>query len=110
LEDLFKDRQELVLYDENNLEELVDYYLNHEEERERIATSGFNKVRSFHTYDHRVESIMQSVKEHTGAPLNRQNRFFEEITLKKVKFFQSRLGQCLSKRKICYLRFLSTLG
>ena len=91
--DLFKDREDLVFYDENNLEELAGYYLNHEEERERIAASGFNKVRSRHTYDHRVESIMQFAQKHASAPAHRSSWLGEKIALNKVKFYQSRLGK-----------------
>lgn len=96
-EDLFKDREDLVLYDENNLEELAGYYLDHEEERKRISASGFNKVRSRHTYDHRVESMIQFVQEHASAPLHRPSWFDEKIALNKVKLYQSRLGKWLPR-------------
>jgi hypothetical protein len=93
LDDLFQDKEELVLYDENNLEELASYYLNHEEERKRIATSGFNKVRSRHTYDHRVESIIRFMQEHASDSLHHPSWLDEKIAMTKVKFYQSRLGK-----------------
>src|SRR5438552_10472209 len=39
--------QECVLYDEDNLEELLEYYLDHEEERRCIAEAARQRVREF---------------------------------------------------------------
>ncbi|MBI5741870.1 MAG: glycosyltransferase [Nitrospirae bacterium] len=62
LEDLFKDRQHLVLYDnQEDLAGLVRYYLEHEDEREKIALAGYNEVLGKHTYDRRVEDIIRTV-------------------------------------------------
>jgi glycosyltransferase involved in cell wall biosynthesis/tetratricopeptide (TPR) repeat protein len=36
----FRDRQECVYYTDDNLEELLEYYLTHEEERQAIAAAG----------------------------------------------------------------------
>lgn len=35
----------------------VDYYLSHDEERERIARNGYEKVKKYHTYEQRVQSF-----------------------------------------------------
>jgi GT2 family glycosyltransferase/tetratricopeptide (TPR) repeat protein len=43
----FQDRQECVFYTEDNLEELLEYYLAHENERRAIAAAGQAKVHSF---------------------------------------------------------------
>lgn len=45
----FKSRSELF--------RLVDYYLEHEEERKKIAENGRRKVREFHDYDSRIDEI-----------------------------------------------------
>lgn len=37
----------------------IAYYLEHEEKREEIARNGYEKVKSAHTYDHRVAQILQ---------------------------------------------------
>jgi GT2 family glycosyltransferase/2-polyprenyl-3-methyl-5-hydroxy-6-metoxy-1,4-benzoquinol methylase/spore maturation protein CgeB/Tfp pilus assembly protein PilF len=63
LEDLFEDRKHLVLYDEENLESLVDHYLEHTEEREAIAMAGREAILEAHTYDHRVAQILETVLE-----------------------------------------------
>lgn len=43
-------------------ESLVDkcrYYLSHEDERKDLAKSGYDKVKKYHTYRNRVETIME---------------------------------------------------
>ncbi len=42
--------------------ELIRYYLEHEEERERIAQAGIENVLNNHTYDNRIEEIKQVCK------------------------------------------------
>jgi hypothetical protein len=95
LEELFTDRKDLVLYDEDNLEELVEYYLRRESERELIAASGYKKVLSLHTYEHRVQQILQDVKDLDDFIYRRPNKLLEGIALGKIRFSQSRLGKCL---------------
>lgn len=63
LEEIFEDKKHLVLYDnEKDLLEKINYYLTHETEREEIAYNGYKEVLSNHTYEHRVEEILNLVK------------------------------------------------
>lgn len=59
--DLFTDRQHLVLYNEDNLTELLNYYLNNTIEREFIAKQGREEVLKKHTYSNRVKVILNKV-------------------------------------------------
>jgi len=62
LSEIFQDKKHLVIYrDENELSELADYYLRHDEERERIAEEGMKEVLSKHTYEHRVKEMMDII-------------------------------------------------
>lgn len=61
LDELFVDREHLVIYDDDDLEDLVEYYLAHEDEREAIAAAGRAEVLRRHTYDHRVASLLDTV-------------------------------------------------
>jgi len=62
LEELFQDRRHLVLYENReHLLDLLHYYLEHEDEAERIAEAGHREVLARHTYDHRVEEIVCTV-------------------------------------------------
>ncbi len=62
LGDLFEDGKHLVTY--KTLDEMVEkakYYLEHDEEREKIAKAGHEEFMSKHTYKHRVEKIFEIV-------------------------------------------------
>jgi len=60
----FEIGKELVLYPRGNMEELkdtIDYYVDHDEERERIRLCGFNRCP---TYEDRVRTMMSFVEKH----------------------------------------------
>lgn len=62
LEELFTDRQHLVIYrNSEELIQLVRYYLEHPEEREAIAKAGQSLVLTKHTYQHRAEQILSTI-------------------------------------------------
>ncbi len=58
---LFRDRIQLVYFHDANIEELAEYYLSHEEERETIALAGYREVNSRHTFHHRLQKIFNDV-------------------------------------------------
>lgn len=58
----FEIGEDLVVYE--NIEDLVSkchYYLEHEEERKRIARNGYEKVKQYHTFAHRFEEIIKKI-------------------------------------------------
>lgn len=58
----FVDGEDMILYKPRQLSEVndkVNYYLAHEEERRRMAEKARQKVMKAHTWDHRVEELMQ---------------------------------------------------
>ena len=55
---LFEDRKHLVYFNEENIEDLIAYYLEHEDEREEIALNGYLEAHAKHTYDHRAEHLI----------------------------------------------------
>jgi len=57
-ETLFHDREELGIYRDEEIRDAVAYYLDHEEERERIAARGRKIVHAAHTYAHRLEDLL----------------------------------------------------
>ena len=61
LDDMFLDREHLVIYDDSDLEELAAYYLAHGEERKAIARRGREEVLRWHTYDHRSDALVDRV-------------------------------------------------
>jgi glycosyltransferase involved in cell wall biosynthesis len=60
--ELFRDGEHLVTYRSGEeLVEKVAYYLEHEDERERIASAGRAEVMAKYTYRHRVERLLSEV-------------------------------------------------
>ena len=65
MEKEFTDREHLVFYEYKNfkqLKELIDYYLTHDEERERIRIAGHNLVKEKYTYKNRWEYILNELE------------------------------------------------
>lgn len=59
-----KNKEDLVCFESiEELTELCGYYLTHEEERRRIAENGQRKVAAHHTYEQRIEKMMETVWE-----------------------------------------------
>lgn len=59
LEELFIDKKHLALYDnDEDLDQKIHFYLEHDEERERIALEGQKEVHQHHTYDHRAKRML----------------------------------------------------
>lgn len=60
---LFKDGEHLVRFDNpGELVKKIKYYLDHSEERERIAMQGREEVLKNHTYEHRIEKLLSVVE------------------------------------------------
>ncbi|NOZ26199.1 MAG: glycosyltransferase [Nitrospirae bacterium] len=74
LTDLFKDRKHLVIYhDKDELVELVKYYLDNDDEREKIAAEGMKEVLQKHTYDHRVAQMVRIVTPLLDGDIDRES-------------------------------------
>lgn len=62
-EELFVDKQHYVIYkDHNELIELIDYYLSHLDEAQKIARNGYRYLSSYHTYAHRAQRLIKIIK------------------------------------------------
>jgi len=60
----FENEQDLVMYyNEHDLFEKVKFYLKHDEERNRIAQNGYEKVKKEHSYSVRIAEMLQTIKE-----------------------------------------------
>ena len=62
IETMFTPGVDLETY--GSIDELVDkcaYYLEHEEERKKIALNGYNKVKSMYTVEHRMKQMIESM-------------------------------------------------
>lgn len=60
--ELFEDGKDFITYEcFEDLKEKVKYYLNNENERNRISQSGYNKVKEFHTFENRIKKILKLI-------------------------------------------------
>ena len=58
----FKEGEDLVCFDGvEDLREKTAYYLTHEEERRQIAENGYRKVCGHHTYQNRIETMLETI-------------------------------------------------
>jgi len=76
LETLFMDGRHLVTYDdEEDAIRKIDYFLEHEDERARIARAGCEEVHRAHTYAERFRAALDSLNAHDGgaAPARRMS-------------------------------------
>ncbi len=59
----FENKKDLVWFEsQEELLELIKYYLEHEDERKTIAKSGYEKVKSSHRYKNRFDEMSKIVK------------------------------------------------
>ncbi|MFH1520277.1 MAG: glycosyltransferase [Candidatus Micrarchaeota archaeon] len=67
LEKYFELNKEICIFDNpSNAAEKIRYYLSHDREREQIASSGYTRCLTEHTYIHRLRSIISEI-EHRGC-------------------------------------------
>ncbi len=60
----FENGKDLVIFEgKEDLLQKVDYFLEHERERERIAENGYQKVKKYHTYSIRLRKLFDILKE-----------------------------------------------
>lgn len=63
LEEMFEDGKHLVYYADDNLVAKVRYYLDHPDERVRIAMQGRLEALAKHTYDHRAQAMLSIIND-----------------------------------------------
>ena len=68
LEELFVDKEDLGIYEDDNILEKIKYYLEHEKEREEIAKHGQKLVLNAHTYEHRCNELIKVSLEGKQSP------------------------------------------
>jgi hypothetical protein len=64
LDAFFEDKKEIVFYDHGSLRDLkekIDYYLEHDEERESIRMAGHERAKREHTYKNRWQTILKEL-------------------------------------------------
>ena len=72
--DFFRDGEDCVLYDDN-LEELIEHYLLHESERQRIVKNMSSKINN-HSYYHRARELIERMNR---IKFKRSDRAFNKL-------------------------------
>jgi glycosyltransferase involved in cell wall biosynthesis/Flp pilus assembly protein TadD/SAM-dependent methyltransferase len=67
LEEFFQDNKHLAIFNEENLIERIQFYLEHPEERMKIARQGQKEVLAHHTYDHRAKFLLTTLDDYFEA-------------------------------------------
>ena len=63
----FKDKENVVIYDKDNPNDLIDkinYYLNNRDDLKRIAKNGFNNLLNYHTSEARAKEFLEICERH----------------------------------------------
>ncbi len=100
-EELFEDNKHLVVYNGTykDLKEKIDYYLNNDEERKKIAQEGYKLVLEKHLYKHRIDFILNKILE-----INRNKINFKNFSMSQFKILKFYLALNFIFWKIIYLR------
>ena len=66
--DLFRVDEHLAVYDDQNLLDRIAYYLERPDLRREIAAAGRKEAHAHHTYDHRVEELLEVMSRRRADP------------------------------------------
>ncbi|MEA1973875.1 MAG: glycosyltransferase [Candidatus Cloacimonadota bacterium] len=102
IDEIFVEDKDIVCFDSvAELREKIDYYLSHGNERERIAQAGQKKVLENHTYEIRINNMMDIVFKNSKnfrnrifSRANKENKLLEDINDEQfTKFWDSLTNQ-----------------
>ena len=77
IREIFQDRKHCVLYNANNFEELIEYYLTHDDKREIICNNAYSEIQKY-TYKNQINKIIDRIQELIPS-LDISKREFKEL-------------------------------
>lgn len=101
--ELYKDKEDIVLYNLENLEFLIDYYINNDDEREKIAKHGQFKTLNYYTHYHMMKGVLEKIEsEDFKFPSQKKNFSLEKFLLYKgvTKYYQNKYEEALDIFKL----------
>lgn len=78
LSSYLKDKEDCIYYNEDNFEELIEYYLQNNEEREKITKKGYQKVQKY-TFEYNFENLLSEIEKLDINEI-RKNRTFNNLS------------------------------
>lgn len=111
LSQLVTDREHVVMYDDADLVAVAAEYIGDERNRERIAQQGCEHVLAHHTYDHRINTLLQTVfgaagGPHLAGPLRRRSDVEIELAYAEIFALMGRVDDTIEQ----YVRVPRRLG
>ena len=73
LSDMFENKTHLVIYEDEDIENLIAHYLDNDEERNRIAEQGRQEVLNNHTYGHRADDLIHVLNREISEHVRQQD-------------------------------------
>ena len=98
LSELVVDGEHVVMYDDTQLVDLAAQYLRDSAARERIARHGYEHIHAYHTYDHRVDTILDTIfggKPSLAAPLRHGSDADVQLAYAEIYSRVHRIGDTL---------------
>jgi tetratricopeptide (TPR) repeat protein len=86
--DFFTDKQECVIYNSENFEQLIDYYLQNDAERERITLAGLQKVQRETHRDHLLR-LIGLIREKNLKDIKKAKRPFSSLSFNTQAYHNS---------------------
>lgn len=94
--ELYNDKEDLIMYNLNNLESLIDYYLKNDLERELIAKSGQIKTINNYTHYHILKGLLDKVEENNFIfPSQKTNNTNFDLYKGISKYYQNKYQDSL---------------
>ncbi len=113
---LFKDGEHLVSYrPKDNIIDIIKYYLSNDRKRKEISERGRKYVLKDHTYEHRVQTVFETIKANnfrTEAPMRKESEGRIFLSYEKVfgkKLMLNSMATMFSKANVPLLYKLRSL-
>ena len=91
VDQLFRPGESCVLYDDNDLESQLAYYLEHEDARQRLAHKGMQLVHRLHTPEQHFKAVLELLPQ-VQAAFKKRQRLANPLTLARQLFFSHSAG------------------
>lgn len=104
IRDFLEDKKECIYYNTNNLEELLEYYLTHEKEREIIAKAGYKKIQEFKQEKMWADLYSKIEKLLRAGKITRKKKFFNLSKSEQIKAIVSNVYNSGISNSIDFIR------
>lgn len=98
----FVDGEDFIAFDESNIESLIDYYLNHEDEMDKIAENAFLKAQNYpleKTAFKMLQYARVSLNSKSMSSFKVQSSYYWEKLMKSLKPLKKNLIKLIKKNR-----------